>query len=56
MMKAKRLHHKYFDNDLQKFFPINVFEKATGNRFLIVLLIAGLCIDNSLISSSTGKS
>ena len=53
MLKAwnftkNKLQHRCFDNNLQKIFRTNIFENATGQRLLIVVLMAGLCLDNEV--------
>ena len=36
------LCHRYFDNNLQKIFRINILENGTGQILLIVVLMVGL--------------
>ena len=36
------LHHRCFDNDLQKFLQTNILENVTGHIFLIAVLMVNL--------------
>ena len=41
-----KLHHRCFDNDLQKNFRTNILESDTKQIILSVVLMVGLCLDN----------
>ena len=61
MLKAwnftkNKLQHRCFDNNLQKIFRTNIFENATGQRLLIVVLMARLCLDNEVTQIWKGES
>ena len=36
--------YRYFDNNLQKIFRRNILENGTGQIYLIVVLMVGLCL------------